>query len=224
VGLSIGAESLPSADHLKRLAALVNRYEPQSFSEHLAWSTHSDIFLNDLLPLVYDASTLDRVCEHIDIVQNALGRTILIENPATYVEFSASMIDETDFVSALVARSGCGLLLDINNVHVNCTNHRRNPYDYIRSLPLAQVEEIHLAGFATSQDNDGSPLLIDSHDCAVAEEVWALYRYALALTGPVATLIERDGNVPPLDDLLAEAAVATRHMRALQSVPAPNSQ
>lgn len=212
VGLSIGAESLPDGEHLKRLAQLVNRYQPQSFSEHLAWSTHNEVFYNDLLPLAYDKATLSRVCDHIDIVQNALGRTILIENPATYVEFAASSMSEEDFISVLVSRSGCGLLLDISNVYVGCTNHRRNPHDYIRALPLAAVGEVHLAGFAAAQDIDGSPLLIDSHDRAVSQKVWELYQFALRLTGPVATLIERDGHVPALHELVAEAALASPYL------------
>jgi uncharacterized protein len=216
VGLSIGGATRPDTDHLKRLAQLIDRYQPQSFSEHLAWSTHSDIFFNDLLPLAYNAHTLARVSDHIDIVQNALGRKILLENPSTYVEFSDSTIDEPEFIAEVVRASGCGLLLDVNNVHVSCTNHRNDARDYLRALPLARVEEIHLAGFTDAEDIDGTPLLIDSHGSPVAREVWALYAVALAHTGAVATLIERDNDVPPLVDLLLEAERANEYLRSTQ--------
>jgi uncharacterized protein len=208
VGLSIGAESPPDPDHLRRLATLLQRYEPQAFSEHLAWSTHSNVFFNDLLPLVYDQHTLDRVCEHIDIVQNALGRTMLLENPSTYIEFSDSTLAESAFIGEVIRRSGCGLLLDVNNVHVSCTNHHWNAHDYLHALPLDRVGEIHLAGFATTHDSDGTPLLIDTHGAAIADDVWALYAFALEHTGPVATLIERDNDIPPLSTLLNEVSRA----------------
>jgi uncharacterized protein (UPF0276 family) len=208
VGLSIGgAEPLDEA-HLDRLALLLDRYQPESFSEHLAWSSHGGNFYNDLLPVAYDRATLDRVCEHIDRVQTRLGRRMLLENPATYVEFSASSMDEADFISEVVARSGCGLLLDVNNVHVSCTNHGRDARDTIRRLPLDAVAQIHLAGFAVESDSLGAPLLIDSHGAPVAEEVWQLYCHALDWVGRTPTLIERDNDIPALPVLLAEAAHA----------------
>lgn len=210
VGLSIGAEAALDRTHLDALAALVARYEPQSFSEHLAWSTHGDVFLNDLLPVPYTAATLARVCAHVDQVQSHLGRSMLLENPATYLEFEASTMSEPEFISEVVRRTGCGLLLDVNNIHVSCVNHGRDPHAYVRALPLDQVGEIHLAGFATQTDAAGDPLLIDSHGAPVAEVVWALYADVITLTGAVATLIERDNDVPAFDVLLAEAHRADR--------------
>ncbi|QHA87901.1 DUF692 domain-containing protein [Serratia rhizosphaerae] len=208
VGMSIGAEAPLDRSHLQRVAALVERYQPQIFSEHLAWSTHNGFFLNDLLPLPYTETTLTRVCAHIDQVQNALRRPILLENPATYVEFADSTLSETAFISEMVKRSGCGLLLDVNNLYVSGVNHHRDPLTMLYELPLHRVGEIHLAGHAENQDAAGDRLLIDSHDGRVAAPVWQLYRAALAATGNVATLIEWDSNLPPLAVLLDEARQA----------------
>lgn len=208
VGLSIGGEGPLDERHLDRLAALIERYEPQSFSEHLAWSSHRDIFLNDLLPAPYNAETLQRVCDHVDRVQERLQRRMLLENPATYVEFAASTMAETDFIGEVVRRTGCGLLLDVNNVYVSCTNHGRSPQAFIEALPLAAAEQIHLAGFAQDVDAAGAPLLIDSHGAPIAEAVWALYRFTLDRSGPLPTLIERDNDIPAFPVLLAEARQA----------------
>lgn len=208
VGLSIGGEGPLDRAHLDRLALLVERYQPAMFSEHLAWSSHGGAFLNDLLPVPYDRATLDRVCQHIDAVQSRLQRRMLLENPATYVEFAASTLNETAFIGEVVRRTGCGLLLDVNNVYVTCTNHRRDPRAYIDALPMAAVGEIHLAGFAEDIDAAGDRLLIDNHGSPVADAVWDLYRYALARTGPVATLIERDNDIPAFAVLLGEASLA----------------
>ncbi len=205
VGLSIGGEGQLDEGHLDRLAKLIARYEPESFSEHLAWSSHGDIFLNDLLPAPYHAVTLQRVCDHIDRVQERLGRRMLLENPATYVEFSSSTMAETEFIGEVVKRTGCGLLLDVNNVYVSCTNHGRDPQAFIDALPLAAAGEIHLAGFAQDTDGAGAPLLIDSHGSPIAEAVWDLYCFALSRTGPQPTLIERDNDIPSFPVLLAEA-------------------
>lgn len=205
VGLSIGAQAALDSAHLNRLAALIKRYEPASFSEHLAWSSHGDVFFNDLLPLPYDRSTLQRVGEHIDQVQERLGQRMLLENPATYVEFDSSTMSEAQFLSELLRRTGCGLLLDVNNVHVSCVNHGRDAEAFIDALPLDSVGEIHLAGFARDKDAAGAPLLIDSHGSPVDEAVWALYERVLARIGPMATLLERDNDVPALPTLLAEA-------------------
>ncbi len=215
VGLSIGGESPLDEAHLDRLAALLQRYEPQSFSEHLAWSSHGDVFLNDLLPVPYCHETLRRVCDHIDRVQEELKRRLLLENPATYVEFAASTMSEGEFISAVVRRTGCGLLLDVNNVYVSCVNHGRDPCAAIDALPLAATGEIHLAGFARDTDAAGDELLIDSHGTPVAEAVWALYRHALRRVGQVATLIERDNDIPAFSVLLAEARKAENmlHMK-----------
>lgn len=208
VGLSIGAEGPLDLQHLQRLAALIERYQPQSFSEHLAWSSHGPVFLNDLLPLAYDAPTLNRVCEHIDQVQSSLKRPMLLENPATYLAFQRSTIDEADFISEVIRRTGCGLLLDINNVYVSCINHQRDPLAYIDALPLHAVGEIHLAGFAEDTDSLGDRLLIDDHGAPIDNAVWALYRQVLERVGPIATLIERDNQLPAFSMLHAEARQA----------------
>ncbi|MBC3258519.1 DUF692 domain-containing protein [Pseudomonas paralactis] len=208
VGLSIGGEGALDRDHLARLATLIERYQPQSFSEHLAWSSHGPVFLNDLLPLAYDATTLSRVCDHVDQVQSTLKRPMLLENPSTYLQFERSTLDETDFISEVIGRTGCGLLLDVNNVYVSCINHQRDPLAYIDALPLHAVGEIHLAGFAEDTDSLGDRLLIDDHGAPIDNAVWQLYEHVLARTGPVATLIERDNQVPAFSVLQAEARQA----------------
>ncbi|MDP1613162.1 MAG: DUF692 domain-containing protein [Sulfuritalea sp.] len=215
VGLSIGGEDALDESHLDRLALLLDRYEPESFSEHLAWSSHGGAFFNDLLPVPYHAATLARVCEHIDRVQDRLKRRMLLENPATYVEFEASTMAEPEFISEVVHRSGCGLLLDVNNAHIACVNHQRNSRDYIRAMPLDEVAQIHLAGFAQDVDAAGAPLLIDSHGSPVAEAVWDLYCYTLDWVGPTPTLIERDNDIPAFAVLLAEAQHAERILERL---------
>ncbi|MGE0671455.1 MAG: DUF692 domain-containing protein [Methylibium sp.] len=215
VGLSIGAEAPIDAAHLDRLAALIDRYEPAHFSEHLAWSSHGGAFYNDLLPLPYDRATLDRVCEHVDRVQSRLRRRMLLENPSTYLEFAQSTMSETQFIGEVLRRTGCGLLLDVNNVHVSCVNHHRDAQAYIDELPLEAVAQIHLAGFAHDVDSAGAPLLIDSHGAPVDDIVWALYAGVIERLGPVPTLIERDNDVPAFDVLLAEA----RHAQRLMSQP-----
>ncbi len=214
VGLSIGGEGPLDHAHLARLAALVERYQPHSFSEHLAWSSHGPVFLNDLLPLAYDDATLKRVCEHIDQVQSTLKRRMLLENPSTYLQFQHSTLDETDFISEVIQRTGCGLLLDVNNVYVSCINHQQDPLAYLNALPLHSVGEIHLAGFAEDADSLGDRLLIDDHGAPVDNAVWQLYQQALQRTGPVATLIERDNDVPAFSVLHAEARQADRHLLA----------
>ena len=215
VGLSIGGEGPLDERHLDRLAVLLDRYEPESFSEHLAWSSHGGAFLNDLLPAPYHAATLARVCEHIDRVQDRLKRRMLLENPATYVEFAASTLAEPDFIGEVVRRTGCGLLLDVNNAHIACVNHHHNPHDYLRALPLDAVAQIHLAGFALDEDAAGAPLLIDSHGSPVAEAVWELYCYTLDWVAPTPTLIERDTDIPAFPVLLAEAQHAERILERL---------
>jgi len=215
VGLSIGGEDPLDEAHLDRLAALIKRYQPACFSEHLAWSSHGEVFLNDLLPVPYDRATLDRVCEHVDRVQERLQRQMLLENPSTYLEFEASTMDEAAFLTEVIHRTGCGLLLDVNNVHVSCVNHGRDALVFIDNLPLTTVGEIHLAGFATDRDAAGAPLLIDSHGAPVDDVVWGLYAAVLARTGPMPTLLERDNDVPSLAALIAES------QRAEDLMPAP---
>lgn len=208
VGLSIGSPKPLDKDHLKRLAALAKRYEPGLFSEHLAWSSHNQGFLNDLLPLPYTRETLATVCDHIDQTQETLGRRMLLENPSTYVLFAQSTISETDFVTEIARRTGCGLLLDVNNVIVSTTNHGLDPIAYLDAYPLRHVEEIHLAGYADAQDDAGRPLLIDAHNSPVRDHVWALYAEAIRRVGPTPTLIEWDNDVPVWPVLLAEARLA----------------
>lgn len=207
VGLSIGGPSLDEA-HLARVRALCDRYDPESFSEHLAWSSHGNEYLNDLLPLPYTPATLDRVCDHVDRVQEAVGRRLLLENPATYVVFANSEIPETEFMAEIARRTGCGLLLDVNNVFVSCTNHRRDPLDYLDGFPLHLVGEIHLGGHEEEELPSG-PLLIDAHGAAVADPVWALFAHVLDRTGALPTLVEWDNDVPGFPVLMAEAQRAT---------------
>lgn len=208
VGLSIGSPTGLDQAHLARLKTVVDRYQPEQISEHLAWSTHESHFLNDLLPVPYDQATLDRVCDHIDRLQETLGRRILLENPSTYLGFEASTMSETDFIRAIARRTGCGLLLDINNVHVSATNHGYSAGDYLAEFPLQSVEEIHLAGHAEDIDDSGLPLLIDSHDRPVDDLVWDLYEHVIAKLGPLPTLIEWDNEVPDWQVLKREALLA----------------
>lgn len=219
VGLSIGGEDALNCEHLARLARLIERYQPQCFSEHLAWSSHGPVFLNDLLPLAYDDATLMRVCAHIDQVQTTLKRRMLLENPSTYLQFQHSTLEETDFISEVIRRTDCGLLLDVNNVYVSCINHQGDPQAYIEALPLHAVEEIHLAGFAEDTDSLGDRLLIDDHGAPIDNAVWRLYEQVLKRTGAVATLIERDNQVPGFSVLLAEAQQADRHLLAAKVRP-----
>jgi uncharacterized protein len=208
VCMSIGGPQPLDQAHLIRFRALVQRYEPELISEHLAWSTHQSIFFNDLLPLPYTKATLDLVCSHIDHMQETIGRRILLENPSTYVAFSSSTLGETDFLRAVVQRTGCGLLLDINNVFVSATNHCNSALDYLASFPLDSVGEIHLAGHAEQTDDEGDLLLIDSHDGAVADAVWKLYATIILRSGPLPTLIEWDSKIPDWPVLRAEATAA----------------
>jgi uncharacterized protein (UPF0276 family) len=210
VGLSIGSPGPLDRAHLQRLAAVAKRFEPTLVSEHLAWSTHEGAFLNDLLPLPYTDETLARVSEHIDEVQNALGRTMLLENPSTYVVFAESTWAETDFLREIARRTGCGLLLDVNNVFVSAVNHGFDPELYLADFPLAAVGEIHLAGCADDRDDAGLPLLIDAHNSPVRDAVWALYATAIRRLGPTPTLIEWDNDVPAWPTLLGEARRAER--------------
>lgn len=210
VGLSIGSTAPLDQGHLLRLKTLCDRYEPQSFSEHLAWSSHGEVFYNDLLPLPYTAETLTCVAEHIDQVQVTLGRQMLLENPSTYVAFTESHIPEAEFLAEIAQRTGCGLLLDVNNVFVQAKNHGTDAQNYLRRFPLNRVREIHLAGHDAQIDDTGAPLLIDAHGSPVVEPVWTLYEETVARCGPVATLIEWDNDVPAWPVLRAEAERAGR--------------
>jgi len=208
VGLSIGGEGPLDRDHLQRLKHLCDWLNPASFSEHLAWSTHDGTYLNDLLPLPYTPATLTRVCEHIDTVQQMLGRRMLLENPSVYVAFMDTEMDEVAFLSEIARRTGCGLLLDVNNVYVSGTNQNYDPVAYLDAFPLPLVGEIHLGGHDEDRDDQGRRLLIDSHGAEVVDPVWALYAHVIAIAGPRPTLIEWDNDVPDWPILAAEAALA----------------
>jgi uncharacterized protein (UPF0276 family) len=207
VGLSIGSAAPLSADHLQRLKKLVRRYEPGIFSEHLAWSTHDGVFTNDLLPLPYDRETLTLVADHVDEIQTTLKRQMLIENPSTYVTLEATEMTEIEFLGELARHTGCGLLLDVNNLYICATNHDFAPEPYLDAFPVTLIGEVHLAGHAKLADAT-SPLLIDSHDRCVADPVWRLYERLIARSGPIPTLIEWDNNVPIWSTLVAEAHCA----------------
>jgi len=217
VGLSIGGEGDLDPDHLVRLKRLCDWLQPASFSEHLAWSTHDSAFLNDLLPLPYTAATLARVCAHIDQVQEVLGRPMLLENPSSYLAFSESTLEEPDFLREVSRRTGCGLLLDVNNVFVSATNLGYDPRGYVDAFPLDKVGEIHLGGHDEDEDETGAPLLIDSHGREIVDPVWALLDYTLDLSGPKPLLIEWDTDVPDWPVLAQEAE---RARTALQEVAA----
>ena len=219
VCMSIGGPQPLDQTHLGRFKALVDRYEPALVSEHLAWSTHDTTYFNDLLPLPYTQATLTRASDHIHEVQETIGRPILLENPSTYVIFPESTMSETDFLRALVRRTGCGLLLDVNNVFVSATNHGYSALAYLDDFPLGQVGEIHLAGHTEQADDEGDLLLIDSHDGPVADAVWKLFDIVIGRCGPVPTLVEWDSAIPDWQVLKAEAAAAQaildRHAHSL---------
>ncbi|QPM88907.1 MNIO family bufferin maturase [Pseudooceanicola algae] len=221
VGLSIGGEAPLDRDHLARLRHLCDWLQPASFSEHLAWSSHDSAFLNDLLPLPYTEATLTRVAHHIDQLQEALGRTVLLENPSSYLAFKASEMSETDFLREVTRRTGCGLLLDVNNVFVSAVNLDLDPQAYVDAIPMEAVGEIHLGGHDTQDDGAGHPLLIDSHGCPVADPVWALLDRVLAASGPKPLLIEWDNDVPDWPALLAEAQRAEAALAQVRPLAAP---
>ena len=212
VGMSLGSCEPPPPDHLERLKALVERYEPFVVSEHLSFSRVGDRFLADLLPVPMTVEALDVMAVNVARAQDRLGRTLLIENPSTYLEFDHEEIPEPEFLAELVRRTGCGLLLDVNNLFVCASNHRFDPRAWIDAFPLEAVEEIHVAGHAVD-DADGCPIRVDNHGSPVIEEVWSLYREVIGRRGPVPTLIERDANLPAFEELLAEAHLADRVAR-----------
>ncbi len=210
VGLSIGGEGRLDADHLTRLKHLVGWLNPAAFSEHLAWSSHEGAYLNDLLALPYTDATLTRVADHIDELQEVVGRQVMLENPSSYLAFEESTWSEPEYMREIARRTGCGLLLDVNNVFVSATNLSYEPRDYIDAYPLDLVGEIHLGGHDPDEDDQGRPLLIDSHGKPVTGAVWALYDYTITAAGPRPTLIEWDNDVPEWPELEAEAARAVK--------------
>ncbi|PID63471.1 MAG: hypothetical protein CSB44_01690 [Gammaproteobacteria bacterium] len=210
VGLSIGGSEPLDDAHLGRLRTLERWLEPALFSEHLAWSSHGRNNYPDLLPLPYNETTLSQVVAHVGQMQDVLGRQILLENPSSYLEFEATTMSETEFLAAVVRESGCGLLLDVNNVYVSANNIGFDAGDYLASFPVDAVGEIHVAGHRRNADPDAADLLIDSHDAPVADPVWMLYASVIARVGPAPTLIERDGALPAFGELVAEADIARR--------------
>ncbi|MFC3325067.1 MNIO family bufferin maturase [Mesorhizobium cantuariense] len=208
VCMSIGGPRPLDQVHLQRFKALVERYEPALVSEHLAWSTHDTTYYNDLLPLPYTAATVSRVADHIEEMQEVIGRAILLENPSTYILFPESTMSETEFIRELVRRTGCGLLLDVNNVFVSATNHSYSALSYLADFPLEHIGEIHLAGHAMQEDDEGDLLLIDSHDGPVADAVWKLFDIVISQCGPLPTLVEWDSDIPDWPALEAEAVAA----------------
>jgi uncharacterized protein len=202
VSMSVGSADGVRDDYLRRLRALVDRIDPIFVSDHLSWSRFEAFNSHDLLPLPYTREALDAVCANIHRAQEALARTMLIENPSSYVSFPGDMT-EWEFLKAISGRTGCGLLLDVNNIYVSASNHGFDAQTYLSGIPADRVRQIHLAGHS-----QGRELLIDTHDKPVPDPVWALYASALERVGPVATMIERDDDIPPLSDLLAELEVA----------------
>src|SRR6516164_8701213 len=205
VGLSLGsAEGLDQA-HLDRIRQVAERIEPAVMSEHIAWSVNGGTYLADLLPLPMTEEALAVVCRHVDQVQRTFGRRILVENPSTYMQFRHSTIPEWEFMAAVVARTGCGILCDVNNIYVSAKNHGWDPLAYLAVLPPGAIGEIHLAGHSVRQLADGGTLRIDDHSSRVIDEVWSLYEEALRQFGPIPTLIEWDNNIPPVEVLVAQA-------------------
>lgn len=210
VGVSIGSASGIDRSHLKRIRALIDLIDPILVSGHLAWSTHEGEYLNDLLPLPYDEEALRLISAHLDQVQDGLGRPYLIENPSSYVGFGTSTMNEVEFLSELVRRTGCRLLCDVSNVYLSAHNMGYDAYQYVDGLPPEAVAELHLGGFTPEEDEaqPGAELLVDTHATVVAEPAWDLYAHAIRRFGPKPTLIERDNDIPPLPTLLGEAARA----------------
>jgi uncharacterized protein (UPF0276 family) len=207
VGLSLGSTDPLDRDHLRQLRRLVQRFDPALVSEHCSWSSVGGRFANDLLPLPCTEEALDHMTARVMQVQDELGRRILVENPSTYVEYACSTVPEAQFLAELAARTGCGLLLDVNNVYVSSRNHGFDAAAYLRAIPPALVAEVHLAGFSIQPAGEGE-LLVDTHSTTVWPDVWSLYALAVALWGPRPTLIEWDLDLPPLATLVAEAARA----------------
>ncbi len=207
VGLSLGSTDPLDMDHLARLRALVERYEPGLVSEHVAWGSFDGVYANDLLPLPYTEEALDHLCRRVDAVQHFLGRRILMENPSTYLQFTESSIPEAEFLAALSRRTGCGLILDLNNLFVNASNHGWDTREYLTRLDGTAIGEFHLAGHTRRSFEDGE-ILIDTHNAPVCPEVWQLFDQAVAIWGARPALIEWDADLPAFEVLQGEAALA----------------
>jgi uncharacterized protein (UPF0276 family) len=216
VGLSLGTAGDVDERHLDRLARLVERLEPALVSEHLSWSISGGVYLNHLLPLPYTEETLGTVADHVAAVQERLGRRLLVENPSGYLRFRGSQMPEPQFLNELAARTGCGVLCDVSNVHVTCANLDGDPAAWIDALEPSIVGEIHLAGHAVN-DADGRPILIDDHGSAVSPEVWSLYARAVARFGRVPSLVEWDTDLPALGVLMSEATKAEQWLGVVEA-------
>jgi len=215
VGLGLGSIDELRVEHLRSLARLIERYEPGLVSEHLCWCSAGGTHLNDLLPLPYTQEALEHVCTRIEATQDFLGRQILIENVSSYLQFHHSVMPEWEFLAAVARRTGCGILLDVNNVYVSATNHGFDAANYLDAIPSESVHEIHLAGFDAS-----GPCLIDTHGSPVSDAVWALYQRTIERFGPRPTLIEWDADIPALPVLLGEAARAAPILERAHAVAA----
>ncbi|MCE0917954.1 MNIO family bufferin maturase [Pseudomonas sp. NMI760_13] len=216
VALSLAADAEPDATHLRRLRTLIDQVHPALVSEHLAWSTWRGQYHPDLLPFPRSDEALARIADNIQRTQDALGCRISIENPSHYLHLQGHDLDEIDFLAELVRRTGCGLLLDVNNVYVSAYNLGFDAANYLARFPAQAITEIHLAGH---RHDDQGALLVDSHDAAIAAPVWSLYQQLIARIGPRPTLIERDGNIPAFDELLAERALAQATLDLAGALP-----
>ena len=203
VSMSIGSAEGLDPHYLRRLKSLVDEIEPLFVSDHLSWSRSGGFNSHDLLPVPYTNEALDRVCANIHQAQEVLGRTLLVENPSSYMAFDGASMSEWEFIAAMARRTGCELLLDVNNVFVSARNHGFDALAFLNGIPAERVRQVHLAGHS-----QGRELLIDSHDSAVCAGVWELYAHAIQLLGPVAVMIERDDEIPPLAALLEELSMA----------------
>ncbi len=209
VGLSLGSDQPVCEEHMRQVKELIEIYEPFQVSDHASWSASGNAHLNDLLPLPYTEESLKRLCENIDRVQSYFGRTILVENPSSYVAFAVNDMSEYEFMNEAAKRTECGILLDVNNIYVQSQNHDFDPYHYIDNINSAAVGEIHLAGHI-KRDFDGGSILVDSHNQYVKHAVWELYEHTITKTGAVPTLIEWDTDLPPLSELVREAGKAQK--------------
>ncbi|PJB69038.1 MAG: hypothetical protein CO093_11665 [Alphaproteobacteria bacterium CG_4_9_14_3_um_filter_47_13] len=223
VGLSLGSDQPVDENHIKKFKELIDIFEPFQVSDHASWSASGNAHLNDLLPLPYTEETLCRLCENIDRVQTCFGRNILVENPSTYLSFTIDEMPEYEFMNELAERAGCDILLDVNNIYVQSVNHGFDPYDYINNINVFPIKEIHLAGHTERVFEDGS-ILVDTHNRPVRDEVWELYRHTINRLGAIPTLIEWDGDIPALVELVHQSdkaqAIIDAHIIQDQAVHA----
>jgi uncharacterized protein (UPF0276 family) len=217
VGISIGSASGIDQDHLKRIRALVERIDPVLVSGHLAWSTHGEEYLNDLLPIPFNEETLQLVARHLAEVQDVLGRPYMVENPSSYVGFANSTMSEAEFLTRLADQTGCRILCDVSNVYLSAHNMGYDAHEYIDSLPAGSIDEMHLGGFTPEEDeaNPGGELWVDTHASRLTDPAWQLYDYAIRRFGTKPTLIEWDAEIPPLETLVSEASRADQIARGV---------